>query len=77
MRRWVEECNRFLGKLEVEDEMVIKEGDFRNGEGERAAFLFVPPSSFAEMERIKRRAVYLGEKEDGEFLYENQISRPR
>ena len=73
MRRWVEECNRFLGKLEVEDEMVIKEGDF----GEGAAFFVPPSSSFAEMERIKRRAVYLGEKEDGEFLYENQISRPR
>ena len=67
------------GKLEgtsERNEMVIKEGDFRNGEGERAAFLFV---LFAEMERIKRRAVYLGEreKEDEKFLYENQISKSR
>ena len=37
--------------------MVIKEGDF----GEGAAFFVPPSSSFAEMERIKRRAVYLGE----------------
>ena len=62
---------KWLGRLKSEigswgnwkelNEMVIKEGDFREG---AAFFFFVPPSSsFAEMEGIKRRAVYLGGRE--------------